>query len=196
MCGILVVMSSSHSALLQAVLFAAGEPLSKKRLATLLELSPEALRDAAIGLQEHLKGSGLALIESGEEVELRTAPEAAAAVERLRQSELSRDLGKAGLEALAIILYKNGATRSEIDWVRGVNSTAALRSLLLRGLVTRTEDESDRRRARYTPTIEALAHLGISHISELPNYEELTSELDQSDALQAEAVHAVQENGN
>lgn len=170
-------MAHSATALLQAVLFAAGEPLSKKRLATLLDLSPEALRDAAMGLQSHLMNSGLALIESGEELELRTAPEAAGAVQKLRESELSRDLGKAGLEALAIILYKNGATRSEVDWVRGVNSTAALRSLMLRGLITRTEDNTDRRRARYTPTIEALAHLGVSHISELPNYEELAKEL-------------------
>lgn len=170
-------MSHSASALLQAVLFAAGEPLSKKRLATLLDLSPEGLRDAAIALREHLNNSGLALIESGDELELRTAPEAAPIIQKLRESELSRDLGKAGLEALAIILYKNGATRSEIDWVRGVNSTAALRSLMLRGLVTRTEDENDRRRARYMPTVEALAHLGVSHVSELPNFDELTKDL-------------------
>ncbi len=108
---------------------------------------------------------------------MRTASAAAPFVQKLRESELSRDLGKAGLEALAIILYKNGATRSEVDWVRGVNSTTALRSLMLRGLITRTEDNTDRRRARYTPTIEALAHLGVSHISELPNYEELAKEL-------------------
>ena len=172
-------MPLSHSALVQAVLFAAGEPLSKKRLATLLDLTPEQLRDAALKLHQDLADSGLTLIEAGEELELRTVADAAPAIHKLRESELSRDLGKAGLETLAIVLYRNGATRSEVDWVRGVNSTAALRSLLLRGLVTRTEDESDRRRARYMPTIEALAHLGISHISELPNYEELTKELSQ-----------------
>jgi segregation and condensation protein B len=187
-------MALSHSAQLQAVLFAAGEPISKKRLATLLNLSPEQLKEAAIGLLDTLEGSGLALIEAGEDLELRTAPGAAEAIKRLRESELSRDLGKAGLEALAIILYKNGATRGEIDWVRGVNSTAAIRSLLLRGLVTRKEDETDRRRNRYIPTTEALAHLGVAHISELPEYDELTSALQGADEAQVAATEALTEN--
>jgi segregation and condensation protein B len=110
-------MSLSHSAALEAVLFAAGEPISKKRLASLLGISPIELRDAALELRDHLDGRGLALIEAGEDLELRTAPDASAVVQKLRESELSRDLGKAGLETLAIVLYKNGATRGEIDWV-------------------------------------------------------------------------------
>ena len=170
-------MTFSHSAALEAVLFAAGEPLSKKRVAALLAISPEELREAALQLRDHLEDTGLALIEAGEDLELRTAPEASSVVQKLRESELSRDLGKAGLETLAIILYKNGATRGEIDWVRGVNSTAALRSLSLRGLVSRAEDEHDRRRIRYAPTVEALAHLGVSSAKELPQYKEFAESL-------------------
>lgn len=170
-------MTLPTSAALEAVLFAAGEPLSKKRLATLLDVSPEELRDAAVALREALSGRGLALIEAGEDIEIRTAPEAVSVVQKLRESELSRDLGKAGLETLAVILYKNGATRGEIDWVRGVNSAAALRSLTLRGLIERTEDAKDRRRIRYTATIEALAHLGISSVRDLPRHSEFTDAL-------------------
>ncbi len=176
-------MALTPSSRLEAILFAAGEPLSKKRLAALLDLSPEELRDAAIALHQQLLNRGLALIEAGEEIEMRTAADAAADIQKLRESELSRDLGKAGLEALAIILYKKnsdgstGATRSEIDWIRGVNSSAALRSLTLRGLITRAEDATDRRRIRYTATIEALAHLGVSSNTQLPNHTELSAAL-------------------
>ena len=170
-------MAITHSAALEAVLFAAGEPVSKKRLATLIGATPEELRDAAIELHKSLSTRGLALIEAGEEIELRTTPEAASIIQKLRESELSKDLGKAGLETLAVILYKNGATRGEIDWVRGVNSAAALRSLTLRGLVAREEDATDRRRIRYTTTIEALAHLGVSNVRNLPRYEEFASAL-------------------
>jgi segregation and condensation protein B len=178
-------MALSHSATLEAVLFAAGEPLSKKRLATLLDLSPEQLRTAAIELHTALEErGGLALIEAGEEIELRTAPAAADVVQKLREGELSRDLGKAGLETMAVILYKSGATRSEIDWVRGVNSAAALRSLTLRGLIERTEDTNDRRRIRYTATIDALAHLGVSNARELPRYEEFASNLTEAELRQ------------
>jgi segregation and condensation protein B len=179
-------MTLSHAAALEAVLFAGGEPLSKKRLAALLNLSPEQLRDAAIELHTTLeKRGGLALIEAGEEIELRTSPDAADVVQKLREGELSRDLGKAGLEVLAVILYKNGATRSEIDWVRGVNSAAAVRSLTLRGLVERSEDANDRRRIRYTATIDALAHLGVSNARELPRYAEFANALTEAEVAVA-----------
>jgi segregation and condensation protein B len=182
-------MALSHSAALEALLFAAGEPLSKKRLASLLGTTPEELRDAALELRQNLsQRSGLAMIESGEDIELRTSSEASEVVQKLRESELSRDLGKAGLETLAIILYKNGATRSEIDWIRGVNSATALRSLTLRGLITRSEDAQDRRRIRYTSTIEALAHLGVSNIRELPRYEEFASSLKESEVHETAPV--------
>jgi len=120
-----------------------------------------------------LKGSGLALIETAIEVELRTAPEASDLVKKLRESELSRDLGKASVETLAVIAYQTGATHGEIDWVRGVNSSASLRTLLMRGLIEGREDERDKRRVRYALTTEALAHLGIASAEELPRAVEL-----------------------
>ena len=170
--------------LIEAVLFAAGEPLKKKRLATLLEMEADDLKSALKALHAGLQGRGLALVETEDEVELRTAPAAATVVKKYRESELSRDLGKASLETLALVLYKKGATRSEIDFVRGVTSSAALRTLLLRGLVERTEDEADRRRARYQPTPEALAHLGVSTIASLPRYEQFTAALAEHQAPQ------------
>lgn len=164
-------MGLSPSATLEAVLFAAGEPMKKKRLATLFNVSPELLRAAIDELRNALKERGLSLVETDEEVELRTAADASDIVKKLRESELSKDLGKAGLEALAIIVYQGSATRGEIDWVRGVNSGAALRSLLLRGLIERTEDPTDKRRARYTTTVDALSYLGVSRKEDLPGYE-------------------------
>ncbi len=156
-----------------AVLFAAGEPLTKKELAGLLEVKGEELETTLKVLRQTVEVAGLALIETGEEVELRTSPEAAGLVQKLWESERSRDLGKASLETLAVVAYQQGATRGEIDWVRGVNSSASLRTLLLRGLVEGREDPSDKRRIRYTLTSEALAHLGLSRTSELPRYIEL-----------------------
>jgi segregation and condensation protein B len=165
-------MALSPAATLEATLFASGEPMTKKRLGALLGVSGDLLEAGLSELAKNLHGRGLALIDTGEEVELRTSPDAAEIVKKLREAELSRDLGKASLETLAIILYKGGATRSDVDWVRGVNSTAAIRSLLLRGLVERSEDTTDRRRARYTATVDALAHLGVSNKEELPRYAE------------------------
>jgi len=179
-------MALTHSALLEAALFAAGEPLSKKRLATLLEVSADELASACTELRSALGERGLSLIETEDEVELRTAPDAANIVKKLRESELSRDLGKASLETLAMILYRGSATRGEIDWVRGVNSGAAIRSLTLRGLIERTEDATDKRRARYKPTVDALAHLGVSRKEDLPRFAEFTQTIAEEEAKAGE----------
>ncbi len=186
-------MALPLSSLLEALLFAAGEPIARKRLPTLLDTSSENVEDALNALRITLDDRGLALIETETEVELRTAPEASGVIAKLREAELSRDLGKASLETLAIILYKEKATRTEIDWIRGVNSGTALRALLLRGLIERIDNPEDRRRARYAPTIDALAHLGVARKEDLPRFIEfknaLTAEKEKQEEAEANKDH-------
>lgn len=170
-------MALALSSQLEAVLFASGEPLTKVRLAKLFDTSAESVQEALDALRTMLDGRGLSLVETDGEVELRTSSEASDAIKRLRESELSRDLGKASLETLALILYKGSATRGEIDWVRGVNSAAAVRALSLRGLVERYDDPDDKRRARYRATVGALSHLGVEKREQLPRYTELSEML-------------------
>jgi len=172
--------------MLEALLFAAGEPLQKKRLSSMIGVTPELLQKAADTLREQLAERGLELMETETELELRTHADAFEVVKQLRENELSRDLGKAGLETLAIILYRGSATRAEVDFVRGVNSSQTIRSLMLRGLIERTEDTGDRRRARYKPTVDALAHLGVGERSALPRFEEFTTGLAQANVRQGQ----------
>lgn len=160
-------------ATIHALLFTSGEPLSRKQLTALLDFTDTELSIALKALATLLEGSGVVLIETATEVELRTVPEAAPFVGKLRENELARDLGKASLETLAVIAYQGGATRSEIDWTRGVNSSASLRTLLMRGLIEGREDAQDKRRMRYSITTETLAHLGITRIEDLPRAAEL-----------------------
>jgi len=161
-------------AALHALLFVSGEPLEKKRLRELLGITSPELAVVLRALGESLKNSGTTLIETEREVELRTSPEAASLVMKLQESELSRDLGRASMETLAVVAYQeDGVTRGEIDWVRGVNSSASIRTLLMRGLIEGREDERDRRRIRYRVTTEALAHLGVTGANLLPRYTEL-----------------------
>lgn len=168
-------------AALHALLFASGEPLEKKHIAKLLDIKESEVKLVVKALTDSLRQSGLAVLETEDEVELRTAPDAAPIVTKLRENELARDLGKASLETLATIAYGTGpssdigtgTTRGEIDWVRGVNSSASLRTLLMRGLIEGREDLKDKRRIRYSLTTEALAHLGLTNATLLPRAEEL-----------------------
>jgi len=178
-------------AALEAVLFASGEPVEKKQLSKLLDINDAELAITIKSLSESLQGRGIALVETSKEVEMRTSPEASVIVKKLRESELSRDLGKASMETLAVIAYQTGTTRGEIDWVRGVNSSASLRTLLIRGLIDGREDERDKRRTRYSLTTDALAYLGVSKIEDLPRAKELSPTV--RVVIEEESVSGVEE---
>ena len=88
-------------------------------------------------------------------------------------------MSRSAQEVLAIILFKNGATRSDIDFIRGVNSTYTLRSLVLRGMIERVNDDTDNRKARYLPTHDLFAFLGITKKEDLPEYSEIIKSLEE-----------------
>lgn len=162
---------------IEAILFWKGEPLTLAELSRSLGVSSVEIKQALRLLEEKLAGRGIALIRTDNEVALATAPEASALLKRLRQEELSADLGKASLETLAIVLYRAPVSRREIEYIRGVNSTSILRSLLIRGLIERVFAEREERAFHYQPTIALQALLGIHERSELPEFAAVQSEL-------------------
>lgn len=155
---------------LEAILFFKAEPLSIKKLAQILKADETEVKNALQILKEKLLGRGVTLIEKDDEVMLGTAAEASGIIEELSKEELSRDLGKAGLETLSIVLYRGPITRSGIDYIRGVNSTFILRNLLIRGLVEKIPNPKDQRSFLYRATFDLLSHLGISRVEDLPEY--------------------------
>ncbi len=159
------------AALLEAVLFFKTEPISIKKLAEALE-APEPT--VAMGLKEladRLKGRGIVLMEKDNDVMLGTIPEAGGIIEKLKREEITKEIGKAGLETLSIVLYKGPISRSRIDHIRGVNSAFILRNLLVRGLVERVSDPGHARGFLYRATFDLLSYLGILKPEELPEYE-------------------------
>ena len=119
----------------------------------------------------------MTLIRKEDEIQLATSREMSDIIEQIRKDELTKDLGKAGAETLAIVLYKGPVTRAEIDYIRGVNSTFILRNLLIRGLVEKVSNPKDQRSFLYKPTLELLSFLGISNIQDLPQFGEVQDEL-------------------
>jgi len=168
----------SPAAHIEGILFYAARPMTTVEIAKATELSEEAVKEALVQLRTTLEGRGIALVESESEVALTTAPSLANTIEALRKDELRRDIGKAGAETLAIIAYLGSATRAQIDFIRGVNSTFILRNLLVRGLIERVENEGDKRSFAYRPTLELFTHLGITRREELPHYAEMLEEVE------------------
>lgn len=163
---------------IEAILFYEGEPVKRADLVRLTKATLEEVNVALESLYTALNARGVRLLLTDEEATLVTAPELADMIESMRKEELKRDIGKAGAETLAIVLYRGPISRADIDYIRGVNSSFILRNLLMRGLVTRKENEKDARTFVYIASSELYAELGITKREELPEYEAILSRLD------------------
>lgn len=181
---------SEHAHTLHALLYAHGGEMRMRELCTRLSCSHEALIAAADALEASLSGGALTLIRTADTLSLRTAPLYSEAVAALLSADETRDIGAAGLEVLAIVLYAGGASRSHIDYIRGVNSSNTLRTLTMRGLLERTKDTHDTRAWRYTSTPELLAHLGVASLHDLPEYATLSETLTQRTLSEPQDPHA------
>jgi len=162
---------------LEAVLFYKNEPMEVKKLASILGISEKEAREGLKNLQKQLEDRGICLILTNTEASLATAPQMTELAEQIAREEMSRDIGKAGLETLSIILYNEGVSRREIDYIRGVNSTFILRNLLSRGLIEREPSPQDARSFVYKASVSLFAYLGIKNKEELPEFAKLQEEI-------------------
>jgi segregation and condensation protein B len=151
-----------------ALLFAADEPLSVADVARLLETRPSHVRRVAHSLTD-APPPGLLLQRDGDRLQLVTAPASARYIRRLRGLEEQARLSRAALEVLAVVAYRQPATRAEIEAIRGVNGDRALSTLLARGLVAEVgRRETIGRPVLFGTTLGFLEHLGLRSLDDLP----------------------------
>lgn len=170
-------MESDLWARAQAFLFSEGGSLTLHKLAQLLDAKEPELLETLRTLESRLEGSGLALIQTDTEVTLAIGKDTSEGVQKAYEREMGREIGDAGLEVLAIVLYRGPSTRAQIDYIRGVNTSSTIRALLGRGLLERTGNPDDGREYLYRPTVELLSHLGIRNTKELPDHNAIIAEL-------------------
>ncbi|MES2223884.1 MAG: SMC-Scp complex subunit ScpB [Patescibacteria group bacterium] len=164
--------------LIEAILFWKGEPVSHKDLAKICKVTVDEIGPALTRLETLLQNRGIVLVHNANEVMLGTNQIASKIIEDLTREELSKELSKATLETLSIIVYMSPIRRSEIDYIRGVNSQFSIRHLETRGLIEKTTSETDSRVYLYKPTFEALTYLGITDIKEIGGWTEIKEKLD------------------
>ena len=158
--------------MVEALLFAAAEPLSVEDLAERLPSGadvPGALR----GLAERYQGRGVTLSQVGSGWRFSTAPDLAFLMTKEREEP--RRLSRAAQETLAIIAYHQPVTRAEIDAIRGVHSgQGTLDTLLQVGLVRmRGRRRSPGRPVTWGTTEAFLAHYGLENLADLPGAAEM-----------------------
>jgi segregation and condensation protein B len=166
------------SAYIESILFFKGTPVSVSYLSKVLGKKEEEIETALETLEAKLDDRGLVLTRLENKVSLGTSLKSSGFIETLIKEDLSKDIGKAGLETLSIIIYRGPISRGEIDYIRGVNSSFILRNLLIRGLIEKVKDTKDQRVSMYNPTFKLLSFLGIKNIKDMPKYMEVKNNIE------------------
>ncbi len=161
---------------LESILFVASKPLTEKKLATSLGVSEDKIRDTLETLKVKFNNehSGIHLLWSEDVVQFSSNPENKEEVAGFVKNEIVGELTRAQLETLTVIAYRSPTSKPEIEQIRGVNCAVILRNLQVRGLITETDDK-EKIFPVYSLSTQALAHLGINSIEELPDFEKLST---------------------
>jgi len=155
-------------AALEALLFVAEKPLSRREIAALAG-TDRATVDARLGdLEVSLRDRGIRLLVDGDRVEFATAVEGGALVARYIGADAVR-LSPASLETLAIVAYRQPVPKSAIERIRGVDSDYTIRTLLHRRLVVELgRSEAPGRPYLYGTGFDFLERFGLTSLDDLP----------------------------
>ena len=197
---------------IEAILFAAGDPVPAERICTALEQDRETVDAVCQRLADDYsyERRGIRLIRLEDSWQMCSAPEHASAIRNTLESRKPARLSQTALEVLAIVAYFQPVTRTYIEQIRGVDSAYTVGLLLERDLI----QEAGRlavpgRPIQYRTTETFLRSFGLTSLEELPELPsatqegaQMTMELEQAieklraqDEAQAKAETAVEVSG-
>ncbi|MFA5925445.1 MAG: SMC-Scp complex subunit ScpB [Parcubacteria group bacterium] len=167
--------SPKIKSIIESLLFVSGEPVKLAKLAKICQVEKKEVEKSLEEIDVFYKeqNSGFRVIKSGDSAQLGTSPENAEFVSQLVSGEINSELSKSALETLAIVAYRGPITRTQIEAIRGVNTSYILRSLLMRGIIERKEI-SETRGFLYEASFDFLKSVGIQAVKDLPDWDQLS----------------------
>lgn len=163
---------------LEAILFAAGEPVPAARISLILEQDEETVWDAARELSEQYEkeGRGIRILKLDKALQMCSAPEYAAVIGKTLEQRKPPMLSQPALETLAVVAYFQPVTRAYIDQVRGVDSSYTVGVLIDKGLIERCGKLDVPGRPSLLRTTDVfLRTMGISELSQLPTLPDIAT---------------------
>ena len=163
---------------IEAILFAAGDPVPAARIAQILGEETETIHAAAKNLADAYEENkcGIRLVRMNDSLQLCSAPEYATYVLRALEQRRPPKLSQSALEVLAVVSYFQPVTRAYIDQVRGVDSSYTVSSLVERGLIESCGKlEAPGRPSLYQTSELFLRTMGMTTLDELPVLPDLSS---------------------
>lgn len=157
--------------MIEAILFAAGRPVTKNEIVLALEISEEDVENIIQNMQEEYKNEsrGIELIKVEDSYQLCTKKELYEYVYPVLDKRNKPNLSNAALETLSIIAYNPKITRAEIEAIRGVSADACVYKLLEYGLIEEAgKIDLPGKPMSYKTTNEFLRMFGYSSLEDLP----------------------------
>lgn len=162
----------------EAILFAAGEPVPAARISLILSVDEEEVYAAAKSLSDEYSFNqrGIRLLKLSDKLQLCSSPEYATVITKVLEQRKPPMLSQPALETLAVVAYFQPVTRAYIDQVRGVDSSYTVGVLLDRGLIEKCGKLDVPGRPSLLKTTDVfLRTMGISELSELPELPDISS---------------------
>ena len=163
---------------MEAMLFAAGDPMPDERLSALLDIPIEHVQAMLLELKEDMEqpGRGLCLVQAAGGYQICTRPEFAAVVEKLAVHQDPK-LSPAAMETLSIIAFRQPVTRQDVEYIRGVQSDGVINTLIERKLIKEVgRKETIGRPILFGTSEEFLSCFGLNSLDELPALPEAAAE--------------------
>ena len=155
----------------EAVLFASGEPVEVSRLAEALELDEKTVRSLAdeLAAEYSARGSGLSIVRLDDAYQMCSQRDYAEYIRRAIEIRRNTPLSQAAMEVLSIVAYNQPVTRAFIEQVRGVDCSAVMQGLITKSLVEeKGRLELPGRPLLYGTTADFLRCFGLSSLDDLP----------------------------
>lgn len=165
------MQSNQEKAIIEAILFAAGRPVTKNEIMLALEISEDEIEKIIANMQDEYnqENRGIELIKINNSYQLCTKKELYEYVYPILDKRTKPNLSTASLETLAIIAYNPKITRAEIENIRGVSADACVYKLLEYGLIEEAGKlDLPGKPMSYQTTDEFLRMFGFSSLEELP----------------------------
>ncbi len=187
-------MERQNECIVEALLFAAGEPVSAEHIAKVLEVETQE----AVETVEHLKEvydrehRGMQILRLEKSYQMTTRPQYYPNVQKMYRSGQRITLSETQLETLAIVAYKQPVTKQEIADIRGVQSDAVVNRLVEYNLITeKGRKKTPGRPVLFGTTDEFLRNFGIETIKDLPHLDPANQE--QLEQLRLEQLNTEEE---
>lgn len=163
--------ASKIQSAVEAILFAAGEPVELQRIASVFDIEPELAERVLYNLGAELdeRNSGICLLRLGDKYQLSSRTEYAEIIRDFLELRKNTPLSQAAFEVLAVIAYNQPVTKSFVEQVRGVDCSGVITTLCQKKLIEeRGRLDLPGRPLLYGTTPEFLRVFGISSLEELP----------------------------